>query len=208
MVTGALIAIGIAARFRHRLRPYKVPCPVWMSFLLENPYMKSVASAEILMDRARVQPGMRILDVGCGAGRIAIPAALRVGEAGAIVALDVQAGMLKKLEHEAHKQGVTNIRTIHSGAGLGTAVSGVFDRVFIVTALGEIPDRPAALREARAALAPDGMLSITEVFPDIHFQTRNRVKGLAQECEFVLEESFGNSFAFTMNFRLKRAQSQ
>lgn len=206
-MTGALIAIGIATRFRHRLRPYRVPCPVWMSFLLENPYMKSVASAEILMDRAGVKPGMRILDVGCGAGRIAIPAALRVGEAGEIVALDVQAGMLKKLEHEAKKQGVTNIRTIHSGAGLGTSVPGIFDRVFIVTALGEIPDRPAALREARAALAPGGLLSITEVFPDIHFQTRNRVKGLAQECDFELEETFGNSLAFTLNFRLKRDQS-
>ena len=203
MVTGALMAIGVSARFRHRLRPYKVPCPVWMSFLLENPYMKSVASAEILMDRARVEPGMRLLDVGCGAGRIAIPAALRVGAEGEIVALDVQAGMLKKLEHRAKKQGVTNIKTIHSGAGEGTAVPGVFDRVFIVTALGEIPNRPATLREARAALAPDGMLSITEVFPDIHFQTKQRVIGLAQDNGFELEEFFGNSLAFTMNFRPK-----
>ena len=101
------------------------------------------------------------------------------------------------------KQGVTNIKTIHAGAGEGHALPGTFERVLIVTALGEIPDRSAALREVRAVLAPDGLLSITEVFPDIHFQTRNRVLSLARECNFELEESFGNALAFTMNFRPK-----
>lgn len=170
--------------------------------------MKSVASAAILLDRARVKPGMRLLDIGCGAGRIAIPAARRVGEHGEVVALDVQSGMLKKLKQSALKSGTTNISTIHSGAGEGNINAGTFDRVFIVTALGEIPDRPAALREAHAVLGSGGMLSITEVFPDIHFQTRNRVLGLARECGFEPEESFGNSLAFTINFRPKSDPSR
>jgi membrane protease YdiL (CAAX protease family) len=53
-----------------------------LSFLLENPFMNRVAGAQLLLDRADVASGMRVLDVGCGPGRIALPVALRVGANG------------------------------------------------------------------------------------------------------------------------------
>lgn len=43
----------------------------------------------VLLDRLDLAPapGMRVLDAGCGPGRLAIPAARRVGPGGEVVAL-------------------------------------------------------------------------------------------------------------------------
>jgi len=40
----------------------------------------------------------------------------------------------------------------------------------LVTVLGEVPDREAALREIFDALKPGGILSVTEIIFDPHFQ--------------------------------------
>ncbi len=45
----------------------------------------------------------------------------------------------------------------------------------LVSVLGEIPHQVAALQELYAALKPGGILSITEVIFDPHFQSRERV---------------------------------
>jgi SAM-dependent methyltransferase len=80
IVIAVLTLTGIGLLIR-RWYP-RMPCPSSLSFLLENPFMNRVAGAQLLLDRADVAPGMRVLDVGCGPGRIALPVALRVGANG------------------------------------------------------------------------------------------------------------------------------
>lgn len=71
----------------------------------------------------------------------------------------------------------------------------------LVTVLGEIPDREAALRTIFAALKPGGLLSVTEIVFDPHFQSRATVTRLA--CAAGLEERafYGNRLAYTLNLR-------
>ena len=56
---------------------------------------------------------------------------------------------------------------------------GRFDRAVLVTVLGEIPGREAALREIFEALRPGGILLVEETIRDPHFQTRSTVTRLA-----------------------------
>jgi len=49
------------------------------------------SSAPKLIDLANVQPGTRVLDVACGTGVVTRVAAARVGSAGRVVGLDVNA---------------------------------------------------------------------------------------------------------------------
>jgi len=65
--------------------------------------------------------------------------------------------------------------------------------------LGEIPDR-AALAESYKALAPSGVLSITEIFGDPHDQSRSTVKRLAEEAGFCFDSIQGHSWFFTATF--------
>lgn len=201
----SLFAIGgvtavITAILRFLSRRQSMPCPAWLTVLLENPYMRAVAGAETILDRIKLEPGMRLLDVGCGPGRLTIPAAQRVGPTGSIVALDIQENMLRRLQERIEIQNLINIKTIHAGAGQGKLPVDTFDRALLVTVLGEIPDRQAALKEIFAALKPGGILSITEVLPDPHYQSRTQLLKLTQPIGFEAESYTGNWVAFTMNF--------
>jgi ubiquinone/menaquinone biosynthesis C-methylase UbiE len=201
---GFLMTIGVTAGAVAGLRFYSrrqsTPCPPWLDWLLENPYVNLVAGDDTILDRVEVAPGMRVLDVGCGPGRLAVPAAQRVGPSGEVVALDIQEEMLRRTRIRAAQAGLKNVHTLHAAAGEGQTPERTFDRAWLVTVLGEIPNREAALAEVFAALKPGGLLSVTELIPDPHYQSRSTVRRLAAGAGFVEQAAFGNWLAFTLNF--------
>jgi ubiquinone/menaquinone biosynthesis C-methylase UbiE len=143
---------------------------------------------------------MRVLDAGCGPGRLTFPAAERVAPDGEVVALDVQPAMLERVEQRIRERGVTNVRPRLAGLGEGRVEREHYDRVLLVTVLGEVPDRHAALAEIAAALKPGGILSVTEVLPDPHYQTRRTVERLATAVGLQPSATFRGTLAFTANF--------
>jgi SAM-dependent methyltransferase len=176
-----------------------LPCPWWMVPVLENPYFEVVAGAELLMDRAGIRAGMSVLDAGCGPGRLTVPISRRVGEAGRVVALDRQPRMLARLRRRIGEQGLGNIEVMLGGLGEGLLPADRFDVALLVTVLGEIPDKVAALREIRSALHGGGVLSVTEVLPDPHYQTLARVRALAAEAGLAEERLFEGRAGYTLN---------
>lgn len=197
LATGGVVVLIVAVRLAAR-RP--APCPSRFSWLVEhdNPVARTNRAAAIV-EHLDVQPGMAVLDVGCGPGRVTIPLARRVGPAGSVVAMDVQPGMLERARHKAEAAGLANIRFLRAGAGEGGLECGVFDRALLVTVLGEIHDRQAALREIYGALKPGGVLSVGELACDPHFQARGNVLAMAGAVGFREKARFGNRFAFTLN---------
>jgi ubiquinone/menaquinone biosynthesis C-methylase UbiE len=182
-------------------RHHATTCPAWLAVLLENPYMNRLAGAEVILDRAGVTEALAVLDVGCGTGRVALPAAVRVGPAGRVVALDLQPAMLERTAKRVRAAGLGNIETVPAGIGEGSLERESFDRAIMVTVLGEIVDQAAGLREIHAALKPGGILSVTEVLPDPHYQSKKRVRRLAEMAGFEVIETMGPWYAFTMNVR-------
>jgi len=69
----------------------------------------------------------------------------------------------------------------------------------LVTVLGEIPDKVAALRDLHRSLRPGGVLSVTEVLPDPHYQTVARVREPAAEGGFDESQVVRGWFSFTIN---------
>jgi ubiquinone/menaquinone biosynthesis C-methylase UbiE len=130
---------------------------------------------------------------------VTIPVARRVGPDGEVVALDIQPGMLRRAREKAQSARLANIQFVQAGAADGNLARNHFDRILLVTVLGEIPDREAALKEIFAALKPGGILSITEVIFDPHFQTRTSLILLADRVGFRELEFFGHRLAFTLN---------
>ncbi len=192
--------VGISLWWRYASRRRFLPCPVWLAWLLENPITGGVRTSHPQLELLDLKPGMRVLDAGCGPGRLTIPVARQLGPEGEVVALDVQEAMLRKLGTRIAASGLTNIRTVLGGIGQGNVESNAFDLALLVTVLGEIPDREAALREIYDLLKPGGVLSITEIFPDPHYQARDTVRALAEAAGFHLKHQYGNWWAFTINF--------
>jgi ubiquinone/menaquinone biosynthesis C-methylase UbiE len=199
LVIGGLFVL-ISVTWRLASRRQSLPCPVWLRWLVEldNPFTKTNRAAAII-EHLHLEPGMTVLDFGCGPGRLAIPVAQQIGPKGKLTAIDIQPGMLQRVQGKAREANVTNIQLLQSGAGEGKLGHNQFDRALFVTVLGEIPDREAALKEIFHALKPGGILSVTEVIFDPHFQSRNTVASIAVKAGFREKDFFGNRIAFTLN---------
>jgi ubiquinone/menaquinone biosynthesis C-methylase UbiE len=197
IAVGGILIVVIA--WRLLVRRFSLPCPPALIWMLEHRIMENVAGSATIIERARVAPGMSVLDAGCGPGRVTIPLAQHVGQEGRVVALDLQAEMLAQLTRRLTDEGLTNVSTVHAGLGQGRLEQAAFDRAIMITVLGEIPDRSRALREVHDALKPGGLLSVTELLPDPHYQRRGTVRRLAEEVGFAVEEAYVGWRSYTMN---------
>jgi ubiquinone/menaquinone biosynthesis C-methylase UbiE len=195
-----LLAAGTSLWWRWASRRRSLPCPTWLASGLESPLMDYLMGTKTTLDRIGLQPGQRVLEIGPGPGRLLIPAAKRVLPSGEVVGLDIQPGMIERLKVRAAFEGVSNLTTWLGDATQPQFSPESFDVIYLCTVLGEIPDREAALRQCYMALRSGGVLSITEIFPDPHYQSRRTVQRLAQGANFKLREVQGPWFFFTANF--------
>ncbi len=162
--------------------------------------MDHVLGTQTTLDRIGLRPGQRVLEIGPGPGRLLIPAGRRVLPDGEVIGLDIQPGMLERLRTRAVRDGVSNLTAVLGDATQPHFRPASFDVIYFCTALGEIPDCPATLRRCYEALRPGGRLSITEIFPDPHFQSRSTVRQLAEAAGFRPQTVKGPWYFFTANF--------
>ena len=208
MATAGYVLLGsfgvialVAIIWRVASRGRSVPCPASLSWLVEldSPFTKTNRAA-VIVERLDLQAGMAVLDVGCGPGRLTIPLARKIGPQGEVVAMDMQGRMLQRAQHKARAANLTNIQFLQAAAGEGKLGRDRFDRALLVTVLGEIPNRQTALREIFDALKRGGILSVTEVIFDPHFQSRQMVAKLVCSVGFRENACHGSRIAFTFNF--------
>jgi ubiquinone/menaquinone biosynthesis C-methylase UbiE len=140
------------------------------------------------------------LEIGPGPGRLLIPAAQRVLPCGEVVGIDLQPKMIERLKRNAVKAGMINLTAILGDATRPLVAVSSFDLEFLGATLGEMPDRSAVLARCFRAWKPGGRLSITELVPDPHSQSRSTVRRLAQEADFRLESIEGGWWFCTANF--------
>jgi len=154
------------------------PFPASKAWVLDNPLTRAMASG--IVRRLGIERGMRVLDVGCGPGRLTLPAARAVGDEGEVLATDLQRPMLDIVERRAAAQRLRNVRTLEAAAGSGSLPAGRSDVALLCFVLGEIPPdrRRAAIHEIAQALRPGGMLAVAEGIFDPHRQRPEAVLAL------------------------------
>lgn len=118
------------------------------------------------VERAGLRAGMRVLDVCCGTGASALPAARAVAPGGSVVGVDFAESLLAVGRAKAAAAGLGNVRfevgdLTALGAGLGAAASGGFDAVVCVFGVFFAPDMPAAAAGLWRAVGPGGTLAVT-----------------------------------------------
>lgn len=175
------------------------PCPASLSWIVDLPIRKRYMRP--VLDRAGLEPGEIVLELGPGPGAFTIDAARKVGEEGKIIAVDIEPKMIAEVERRISAAGVKNVETHIASAYELPVPDESVDRVFMVTVLPEIPDPVRGLREVYRVLKPGGVFSTTEEYSDPDYPCRKTTKRWAQEAGFTLEESFGNWLLYTMNFR-------
>lgn len=110
-----------------------------------------------LVERLGLEDGARVLDVGCGTGRLARWIAERLGPSGSVVGID-------PLEHRI------SVARSHAGAvrfevgqaeDLGAFEDSSFDAVCLSSVLHWVADKARALAEIRRVLRPGGRVAVT-----------------------------------------------
>jgi arsenite methyltransferase len=105
-----------------------------------------------------LQPGERVLDIGCGPGFLAIEMAEEVGPGGRVVGVDASESMLAIARRREPA-----VAEFQPGDALSLAFAdGAFDAVVSTQVYEYVADMPAALAEARRVLRPGGRLLILD----------------------------------------------
>ena len=186
--------------WRWASRRWSLPCPSLLAWALDNSLVEQSPLTLKTLDRIGFRPGDKVLEIGPGPGRLLIPAARRVMPGGEVVGIDIQPKMIERLEARAKAAEITNLTTILGDATQPHVPESSFDLAFLCTTLGEIPDRSAALAQCYRALKPAGRLSITELIPDPHYQSRSTVRRLAEGAGFRFLSIQGGWSFYTANF--------
>ncbi|MFQ5885647.1 MAG: class I SAM-dependent methyltransferase, partial [Anaerolineae bacterium] len=118
-------------------------------------------SAQRLLKLMSLEPGDRLLDVGCGTGPLAILAAKKAGPSGQVTATDYSPGMVTEAKKEANKHGLSNITCACMEAHNLEFPANSFHAITCGFALFFFPDMGRALAEMRRVLLPGGKLGLS-----------------------------------------------
>ena len=128
--------------------------------LMTLEYRLTMNSAAVLcaLKDAGIEPGMSVLDFGCGPGRYSLSAAEAVGSQGVVYAVDVHPLAIKLVKKKAKKARLENLRAVRSDCASGLAAESV-DIVLLYDALHDVEDKRAVLQELHRVLRLRGTLS-------------------------------------------------
>jgi SAM-dependent methyltransferase len=111
----------------------------------------------------RIEPGLTVLDLGCGAGTDLLIAAQMTGPGGRAIGIDMTSGMLDRARAGAAALGLETVE-LHQGLieSLPLADASV-DVVISNGVIDLVPDKEAVFDEIDRVLRPGGRLQIADV---------------------------------------------
>jgi ubiquinone/menaquinone biosynthesis C-methylase UbiE len=126
------------------------------------------------IDYLDLQAGDRVLDVCCGTGASAIPAALKVGPTGQVIGADLAASLLELGQIKATQRGLKNIEFRQGDfENLGFPDES-FEAIVCVFGIFFVPDMEGAVRELWRMLKPGGQMAIASWGEKV-FEPANKV---------------------------------
>jgi SAM-dependent methyltransferase len=121
---------------------------------------RGAALTEALLERARIRPGDRVLELACGPGGAGLAAAARVAPDGEVVLSDVAEPMTAIAAERAAARGIANVRTLVLDLEDIDQPDASYDVVLCREGLMFALDPARATREIWRVLRDDGRASI------------------------------------------------
>jgi ubiquinone/menaquinone biosynthesis C-methylase UbiE len=153
-----------------------------------------------------LKPGFTFIDVGCGKGFFAIPAAKIVGGKGKVYALDIYEDAITQLKRNAARQGLKNLQAVVGGAEETVLCEACADIVFFGIVLHDFEAPAKVLANAKIMLRPAGRLvdldwkkEITAFGPPLKIRfSEDQASNLIREAGFKVEATEAGSYHYIL----------
>jgi ubiquinone/menaquinone biosynthesis C-methylase UbiE len=137
------------------------------------------------VQRLALATGAKVLDVGCGTGASALPAAQAVGSKGLVTGVDLSERLLDRARAKAKVRGLTNVEfRLADMTSLGYP-NNHFDAVVSVFSIFFVPDMEGLVRELWRMVRPGGKLAVTtwgpRIFEPAYSRWQNAIKQEREE---------------------------
>jgi ubiquinone/menaquinone biosynthesis C-methylase UbiE len=113
---------------------------------------------EAILSSIGLKSGFTFIDIGCGGGFFALPAARIVGEIGKVYGLDTNADSIASLKEQAIREDLRNLYLTVGRAEETIICKQCADILFIGIALHDFRDASKVLKNARIMVKPTGRL--------------------------------------------------
>ncbi len=127
-----------------------------------------------LIETLKISPGQKVADIGAGSGLFTRPIAKKLGDKGAVYAIDIDPELLKHVAQTAVSEKLQNIYTVLSAED-DPKIPERVDLIIIVDTLHHIENRDVYLKNLRRYLLPSGRIAIidfTNYWPPGHEQMK------------------------------------
>ena len=111
----------------------------------------------------RLEPGERVLDLGCGAGTDSLVASLMVGPEGSVTGIDMTPEMLARARAGAEQLAAGNLTFVEGEAERLPFPDTSFEVVISNGVIDLIPDKDAVFDQIYRVLVPGGRIQIADV---------------------------------------------
>jgi len=130
--------------------------------IFESPGREQRLQLDRVMQVLDVAPGKDVADIGAGSGWFTVRAAKRVGAGGLVYAVDINPEAVHYITERAHKDHITNVKTILSAPDNPLLPSASIDSVLLLKTYHEVAHPVLLLQNLRSALRPGAKVGIID----------------------------------------------
>jgi demethylmenaquinone methyltransferase/2-methoxy-6-polyprenyl-1,4-benzoquinol methylase len=137
-----------------------------MSFVMDSSLRRKINDPVSTLQGAKVRPGQKVLEVGCGSGYFTICAAKLVGDEGMIHAIDIYPPSIECVSRKVREAHLTNVRVSNADA-MDTKLPGGSFNLILLFGVIPAPVLPLdkLLPEMHRLLKSNGSLAVWTAIP-------------------------------------------
>jgi FkbM family methyltransferase len=129
---------------------------------LDRPERAVEEQPDKALDALNLRRGMTVADIGAGTGYMTLRIARRVAPSGRVYAVDIQPEMIRRLEANVARAGLTDVQPVLGDRKNPKLPDNAVDLALMVDVYHELAEPQAMLRALRVALKPGGRLVLVE----------------------------------------------
>lgn len=157
-------------------------CPVELANSLDNKIRRWLQNPQKILSPF-VKEGMKVLDVGCGPGFFSAELAKMVGTNGKVYAVDLQEGMLQKLQNKIQGTSLEKIIQMIKCDEDKIVIPEKVDFILAFYMVHEVPDKNKLFKTLKIFLNENGKLLIVE--PKLFHVSKKEFASIISKAEAV-----------------------